>query len=290
VVKLYTMVKRKPILISLLILGLAILSLAAYFGPPVLNQVHARNEITARDNRILQVLKQHPVKVVISDTSRLLQIEHTGSQVLHYSAVSSCSKVTSGSKPENLYGIAFAYVLQYDKLNKYAAVCPLESVVKLYGRPSVSVVIAGTVSHPAENLLLYDHGVIRPMSTTQPLTTPLPLQPATVVPISLTALPKPLKPCIRTTVNIVAHQDDDLLFLSPDILTDVRGMGCVRTIYLTAGDSGQNSYYWLGREQGSQLAYSSMTPAIDDQWAQRIVQLDSGRYINIATPRGNPNI
>src|SRR5205085_11614279 len=39
------------------------------------------------------------------------------------------------------------------------------------------------------------------------------------------------------TMNIVAHQDDDLLFLSPDLLHDVQSARCVRTVFVTAGDA-----------------------------------------------------
>ena len=34
-----------------------------------------------------------------------------------------------------------------------------------------------------------------------------------------------------TTLNIVAHQDDDLLFLSPDLLHNIQAGRCVRTVY-----------------------------------------------------------
>ncbi|WP_170211620.1 PIG-L family deacetylase [Saccharothrix australiensis] len=39
-----------------------------------------------------------------------------------------------------------------------------------------------------------------------------------------------------TTVSFVAHQDDDLLFMNPDILTDIRNGDNVWVVYLTAGE------------------------------------------------------
>jgi LmbE family N-acetylglucosaminyl deacetylase len=60
------------------------------------------------------------------------------------------------------------------------------------------------------------------------------------------------------TLNIVAHEDDDLLFLSPDLLHDVQSGRCVRTIFVTAGDAGADQTYWLSREDGEKAAYRQM--------------------------------
>lgn len=60
------------------------------------------------------------------------------------------------------------------------------------------------------------------------------------------------------TLNIVAHQDDGLLFLSPHLLQVLQSGHAVRTIFLTAGDSGANAHYWQERERGIQAAYAQM--------------------------------
>ncbi len=62
--------------------------------------------------------------------------------------------------------------------------------------------------------------------------------------------------CNGTTLSVVAHMDDDLLFLSPDIDNMIAGGRCVRTVVLTAGDAGESSTYWLGREAGGRAAYN----------------------------------
>jgi hypothetical protein len=41
------------------------------------------------------------------------------------------------------------------------------------------------------------------------------------------------------SMNIVAHEDDDILFLSPDLVHDIRHGRCVRTVFVTAGDAGK---------------------------------------------------
>src|ERR1700749_3509165 len=58
------------------------------------------------------------------------------------------------------------------------------------------------------------------------------------------------------TLNIVAHEDDDLLFLSPDLLHAIQGGGKVRTIFVTAGDAGSGTSYWTGRQNGMLAAYA----------------------------------
>jgi LmbE family N-acetylglucosaminyl deacetylase len=80
-----------------------------------------------------------------------------------------------------------------------------------------------------------------------------------------------------------------LLFMSPDLLHDVKAGHCVRTIYITAGDSGSNQFYWLSRQQGSEAAYSKML-GTDDIWIERIVKINDREYITVANPRGNPKI
>ena len=67
--------------------------------------------------------------------------------------------------------------------------------------------------------------------------------------------------CSQRSLDIVAHQDDDLLFMNPSIQHDINAGVCVTTVFLTAGDDGQDSSYWLGRELGSQSAYATMLGA-----------------------------
>jgi LmbE family N-acetylglucosaminyl deacetylase len=90
-------------------------------------------------------------------------------------------------------------------------------------------------------------------------------------------------------MNIVAHQDDDLLFMSPDLLHSLQADDCVRTVYLTAGDAGGSQLYWLSREQGSKAAYSSML-GTEDVWVQQVVKLPGGQFAEITSPRDNPKI
>jgi hypothetical protein len=57
---------------------------------------------------------------------------------------------------------------------------------------------------------------------------------------------------------VVAHEDDDLLFMNPDIQDSINMKSKVRIVYVTAGDAGQGEAYWAARERGILNAYSFM--------------------------------
>ncbi|RAL09104.1 uncharacterized protein BO97DRAFT_326296, partial [Aspergillus homomorphus CBS 101889] len=98
------------------------------------------------------------------------------------------------------------------------------------------------------------------------------------------------------TLNIVAHQDDDLLFLSPDLLHTIESTTPstpVRTIFLTAGDAGDPSTsYWSARQSGSQAAYARMAN-LPNEWTQSTLSFpdtDSSISIPLFTLTANPSI
>lgn len=57
---------------------------------------------------------------------------------------------------------------------------------------------------------------------------------------------------------IVAHPDDDLLFMNPDIAEAIESGLASTTIVLTAGDAGDDAHYWGKRELGLEAAYAKM--------------------------------
>ncbi|KAL4863821.1 hypothetical protein BDV12DRAFT_201755 [Aspergillus spectabilis] len=66
-------------------------------------------------------------------------------------------------------------------------------------------------------------------------------------------------------LNFVAHEDDDLLFMNPDILDRIASGDSVRTIFLTAGDAGLGPDYWKSRQAGSLAAYAEMA-GVANNW------------------------
>ena len=86
-------------------------------------------------------------------------------------------------------------------------------------------------------------------------------------------------------MNIVAHEDDDLLFLNPPTYTDVTAARCLTTVYLTAGDDGQGAAYWRGREEGAMAAYAEMA-RVKNSWTTTTLQTASGQAAVTRTLHG----
>lgn len=97
-------------------------------------------------------------------------------------------------------------------------------------------------------------------------------------------------------VFFVAHQDDDLLFMNPDIATAVSQNHCVVTVFLTAGDNeyGTQQYgldyqqYWRNREDGEREAYARMS-GVPNTWTQQIYTF-AGKAIRTSVLQGNPRV
>ncbi len=71
------------------------------------------------------------------------------------------------------------------------------------------------------------------------------------------------------SLNIVAHEDDDIIFMNPDILSDIQSGRCVETMFMTAGDAGVRSgspTYWQYRENGALAAYAQMA-GVTNSWS-----------------------
>ena len=64
--------------------------------------------------------------------------------------------------------------------------------------------------------------------------------------------------CAARELRIVAHQDDELLFMNPDLLESLHAGHCVRTVYLTAGDAGKGVAYASTRDAGMRAVYAEM--------------------------------
>ncbi|MEU2970171.1 ricin-type beta-trefoil lectin domain protein [Streptomyces ardesiacus] len=95
-----------------------------------------------------------------------------------------------------------------------------------------------------------------------------------------TSQPKDPRKCRPTFVG-VAHPDDDLFFLNPEIRKTIRA-GCpVDTVYLTAGDAGKTNRakaleYVDRREYGVRAAYAETAEAAN-RWERTDVRADGVR-------------
>ncbi|MCX4781714.1 PIG-L family deacetylase [Streptomyces sp. NBC_01264] len=96
--------------------------------------------------------------------------------------------------------------------------------------------------------------------------------------------------CRRTLIG-VAHQDDDLLFINPEIQRLVRARCFAGTVYLTAGDAGLSftaDSYVRRREQGLRAAYARMA-GVPDRW-MRVDLPVRGRTLVSYVLAGRPDV
>ena len=253
------------------------------------HQANALKETNDRNSLVAQALSHHPVDVLAGDYWRVIPTKQAAKTTLNVLPLATCLQprevLSSQAWQPDLQKTRFAYLLTLDKgLTDYPT-CTLDQAVTAYGRPNASAVIAGTLENPKEVLLFYDKGA----SQSSPSINAPAKPPATVVPIAIDQLPNTT--CTGFSVlNIVAHEDDDLLFMNPDIARDIKAGHCVRTVYVTAGDAGSNEFYWLSREQGSQAAYSKMIGDDNALWVQRVVKVADKAFITVANPKNNPRI
>ena len=288
-----TAVRKKQFRSSTVVVVGVLITISSVLAlPSVIDNYSASKNASAsfdqRNKLIAQILQGHNVNILVGDYWRVLPIKAYSKKQQQVMPLATCTQhrdvLSSSAWQPDIKDHSFAYLLSFDPSQTDYKTCDLKQVLDSYGRPNSSTVIDGTISHPIEMLLFYDRGI----NNSKPAIGGNASGPATIAPISLDELP--YQTCNKPTIlNVVAHQDDDLLFLSPDLLHDIQAGHCVRTIYMTAGDAGSNSHYWLGREQGSKEAYSRMLKS-SDVWIDRIVRLSDSQYITVSNPRGNPRI
>lgn len=77
-------------------------------------------------------------------------------------------------------------------------------------------------------------------------------------------------------LKIVAHCDDDLLFMNPDLAESIELGRKVRTVFLTAGDAGKAQSYWSSREAGIFEAYAVMA-GLPNAWQTSTITVEKRR-------------
>ena len=108
-----------------------------------------------------------------------------------------------------------------------------------------------------------------------------------VVPAKLTTHANDSTPSqkVRTTLNFVAHQDDDLLFMNPDIASDMQAGDRVWVVYLTAGEVPPGNYeYAKKRVEGEYAAYARAAH-VPNRWTQETIYY-GGHELSSSTLNG----
>ena len=80
---------------------------------------------------------------------------------------------------------------------------------------------------------------------------------------------------LKPIVYVVAHPDDDLLFMNPSIMNNLDKDRRVVVIYITVGDGGQDEDYWRERFKGIREAYGFLGKV--NGWTQKEWQLNRHR-------------
>ncbi|MEM9176719.1 MAG: FG-GAP-like repeat-containing protein [Myxococcota bacterium] len=89
-------------------------------------------------------------------------------------------------------------------------------------------------------------------------------------------------------LQIVAHEDDDLYFMTPAVPDGLATGRPSWTVFLTAGDAGRTDGHWQSRELGIRAAYAAMMGALD-LWTAAPVDV-GGRLIPAFTLDGAPHV
>jgi len=276
-----------------LIVGLLVLSIIA--GLAGSYRIYQKGTDAQADTRnrnaiVAGALANHHVDVLVGDYWRVLPIKQQSAKAINVMPLSDCShaqgSLTSKSWELDLHKHSFAYLLSLDHSLTDKPTCTLDQVVSAFGRSNASVIVKGTAKQPQEILIYYDSGIRRVPTTATATAT---AASRVVTPVSLDDLSKASCASV-TTMNIVAHQDDDLLFMNPDVSNEIKAKNCVVSVYITAGDAGVSEQYWLSRERGAEAAYARMIGAPNVLWIQKTVELTNSAFLTIATPLGNHNI
>jgi LmbE family N-acetylglucosaminyl deacetylase len=291
----------------------AVLLLAIIIGIPSAyhayrQSIDATQTIAVQNQQVATTLQYRPVKTLLADYWRVYPITQLNNKVTPY-PLQDCTiardVLASKAWQQGALKKSFAYLLTTARTGTGFNGCSLDQIKAAYGAPSDSVVIAGTIDHPTTMLLFYDKGINKksypvvatPVKTTEPTPIIVPATPA----------PKPTAPAVdntlirnlsdlrtdctgRSVLQISAHEDDDILFMNPDLIGGIRNGDCIHSIYLTAGDAGSDAPYWLGREEGSKAAYADALGSPNAAWFGRDIRTSNQSYLKIAqlSEQGRP--
>lgn len=91
-----------------------------------------------------------------------------------------------------------------------------------------------------------------------------------------------------TLVTVVAHLDDDLLFVDPAISERLDAGWCITTVHLIGGANGSDFAYVQTRERASRLAYARMA-GVPDAWLESNVTI-AGKLVHQMVLKARPQV
>ena len=252
----------------------------------------ARNELS---HDIANQLPKYNVGTLIGDYWYVTPVKTVAKSALTIVPMSGCTtpqvSLSSTAWLQAPKHQTVAYLLVRDAGKSTYGGCTAAQIVAYLGAPTTQVTVTGSVNEPGDALLwIYSDGIKSVLrgSHAPPVlgVNPAGLTVAKPVPLSQSDYCK--EPGVDTVMNVVAHEDDDLLFMSPDLLHVVHSGQCVTTVYLTAGDAGGGTSYWQSREFGAEAAYSNMYGA-SNVWRQ-VFRTVNGHQISVEYLSGVPEV
>jgi hypothetical protein len=91
-----------------------------------------------------------------------------------------------------------------------------------------------------------------------------------------------------TLVTVVAHLDDDLLFVDPAISEQLDAGWCITTVHLIGGANGADFAYVQTRERASRLAYARMA-GVPDEWIETNIPI-AGKLVHQMVLKAKPQV
>lgn len=92
-------------------------------------------------------------------------------------------------------------------------------------------------------------------------------------------------------VQVVAHPDDDILFMNPDLAAGIRNGQLTLSIYLTGGESDDPNpaAYASRRQDGTRAAYARMAGVADD-WIRQTLPVGRNRFVEVDRLASRPEV
>lgn len=96
---------------------------------------------------------------------------------------------------------------------------------------------------------------------------------------------------VRSHLQVVAHPDDDILFMNPDLAISIRSGATVTTVFLTAGESDVRpaGRYAAQRQAGARAAFAAIA-GVPDTWDRAGLPLPGGRQAEVQALRDRPRV
>ncbi|MER6361673.1 PIG-L family deacetylase [Kitasatospora sp. NPDC001527] len=112
-------------------------------------------------------------------------------------------------------------------------------------------------------------------------------------PVEPAAAVAPAAPGEESFMQIVAHQDDDILFMNPDLNRQYAAPSV--TVYLTGGEGTDPRFadpcaYSASRDAGARAAHARLAGVAEPSWNTAAVRLTSGKTVQIDTLDQAPQI